>query len=67
MSYHIKGAQHRAAEMLSLKGIYLTDEERRKIIVRRIACPEGSSGIERVYQVADADGFNTIFETSEVK
>lgn len=67
MSYHIKGAQHRAAEMLSLKGIYLTDKERRKIVVRRIARPEGSSGVERVYQVADADGFNTIFETSEVR
>lgn len=67
MSYHIKGARHRAAEMLSLKGIYLTDEQRRKIIVRRVARPEGSSGIERVYQVADADGFNTIFETSEAK
>lgn len=67
MSYHVKGAQHRAAEMLSLKGIYLTDEERRKIVVRRIERPEGSSGIERVYQIADADGFNTIFETSEVR
>lgn len=66
MSYHIKGAQYRAADLLSWKGIYLTDEERRKIVVRRIACPEGSSGIERVYQVADADGFNIIFETSEV-
>ena len=67
MSYHIKGAQYRAAELLSLKGVNLTDEERRKIVVRRISAPDGSTGVERVYQVADADGINTIFETTEVR
>lgn len=65
MSYHEKGAQHRAAELLEMKGIYLTKEQRRRIVVRRI--PKENSVVENVYQVSDIDGCNTVFETTEVK
>lgn len=65
MSYHKKGAQHRAAELLAAKGIYLAKEQVRNIIVRRL--PETGSTYEHVYQVADADGCNIVFETTEVR
>lgn len=66
MSYHIKGAKNRAAELLELKGIKLTAKEKKNILVEKISSPDGTTCQERVYQTTTPDGVMTIFETTEL-
>lgn len=66
MSYHIKGAKNRAAELLKRTGIKLTAEEKKNIRVEKIVSADGATCEERVSRITTPDGIMTIFETTEL-